>query len=286
MKQKLILGTVQFGLNYGINNLTGKPDSDAVTEILDSAFANGINSLDTADVYGDAIQQIGAYHRSHAHTFKILSKFKGARPGELEGLAEASLHKLHILCFEVYAYHSMADYLGQPFLKKELEALKAKGLIRKIGISVYTNEELEQVAMDPVIDVIQLPFNLLDNMNQRGKYIAIARKNGKEIHTRSAFLQGLFFMHEASIPEKLHPLKPYLQTLQTLCKEESTAMLTAALSYAVCNDQIDHVLIGVDTKDQLIHNLAAIQCNNHFSQRVDQQIHVSETALLNPTNWK
>jgi aryl-alcohol dehydrogenase-like predicted oxidoreductase len=286
MKQKLILGTVQFGLNYGINNLTGKPNSQSVTEILDTAYAKGITSLDTADVYGDAIDQIGAYHQTHAHRFKILSKFKGAKPGDLEQLARHSLDKLQIPTFEVYAYHSMADYLAHPFLKNELESLKAKGLIRKIGISVYTNEELLQVTMDPVIDVIQLPFNLLDNMNQRGKYIALAKQQGKEIHTRSAFLQGLFFMQESKLPEKLQPLKSYLQTIQTICKEESTTMQTAALSYAICNSQIDSVLIGVDTKDQLINNLAAIKCNDRFSARIDEQIHVSETTLLNPSNWK
>ena len=286
MKQKLILGTVQFGLSYGINNAIGKPNSTVIAEILDTAFAQGIKLLDTAEVYGDAIEQIGLYHQTHPNTFTILSKFKGSKPGELAGTAQAALNKLGVPFFEVYSYHSTADYQNHAYLKTELKALKSVGLVRKIGVSVYTNEELKQASEDSIIDVIQVPFNLLDNNNQRGDYISQAHQNGKEIHTRSAFLQGLFFMENTAIPERLNPLKPYLEQLKRICLDASVSMQSAALSYAVCHPHIDRVLIGVDNKEQLMNNIAYLNCNNAFSTLIDQEIHVTETALLNPSNWK
>lgn len=286
MNNKLILGTVQFGLNYGINNLNGKPSSKEVFGILDAASEQGIESLDTADAYGNSIEQIGLYHQKRTHRFKILSKFKCVKEGELFDHAKNSLNKLHIPFFEVYSYHSFEDYLNQKYLKDELLSLKSNGLIKKIGISVYTNKELLQVISDDEIDVIQLPYNLLDNQNIRGTYIKEAKDNNKEIHIRSVFLQGLFFIDESSIPEKLIPLKPYIRKIKLYCEKESINMQSLALNYAIYNKHIDHVLIGVDTKSQLLNNIDSIANLNDAFNYINQNINVKEMELLNPVNWK
>ena len=93
-------------------------------------------------------------------------------------------------------------------------------------------------------------------------------------------------MENTAIPERLNPLKPYLEQLKRICLDASVSMQSAALSYAVCHPHIDRVLIGVDNKEQLMNNIAYLNCNNAFSTLIDQEIHVTETALLNPSNWK
>lgn len=283
---KLILGTVQFGLNYGINNSYGKPSEKEVFEILDVAFEQNIELIETADAYGNAIELIGLYHQQRKHRFKIQSKFKWVNQGQLFEQAKNSLNKLHIPFFEVYSYHSFADYINHPYLKDELQSLKNKGLTRKTGISVYANSELQQVITDKDIDVIQMPYNLLDNQNIRGNYIDLAKKNNKEINTRSVFLQGLLFMDEVSIPEKLHPLKPYILKIRSYCENESIDIQSLALSYALYNDKIDRVLIGVDTVDQLQKNIESIAFLETAFEHINQNITVKETELLNPVNWK
>ncbi len=283
---KLILGTVQFGLNYGINNLEGKPTGKDVFEILDLASEQNIETLETANAYGDAIELIGLYHQQKKHLFKILSKFKNVKAGELYDLTQHSLNKLHIPYFEVYSYHSFADYLKHPYLNDELLLLKSKGLIKKIGISVYTNKELQLVIHDKTIDVIQLPYNLLDNQNRRGAYLEQAKPNNKEIHVRSVFLQGLFFMNEGSIPEKLIPLEPYIREIHSFCKKEAITIQALALSYAIYNKQIDHVLIGVENSSQLRKNIESISDLKSAFDYINQHINVKEKELLNPVNWK
>jgi len=283
---KLILGTVQFGLNYGINNSSGKPSENEVFEILDMASEENIELLDTADAYGNAIEQIGLYHQQRKNRFKILSKFKEVKAGELFDHARNSLNKLHITHFEVYSYHSFVDYLNYPYLKDELQSLKDKKLIKKIGISVYSNAELQQVITDKDIDVIQLPYNLLDNHNIHGLYIDQAKHNNKEIHTRSVFLQGLLFMNEEAIPQKLISLKPYIQKIRSYCKNESINLQSLALSYAIYNKHIDYVLIGIDTKDQLLKNIESVANLKNAFDYINQNINVKETELLNPVNWK
>jgi aryl-alcohol dehydrogenase-like predicted oxidoreductase len=286
MKNKLILGTAQFGLNYGINNSSGQPSVRKVFELLDLAYEKQIVSLDTADAYGNAIEQIGLYHKQRQHKFKILSKFKGVGKNGLQGRIKISLEMLKIPSLEVYSYHSFTDYINYPFLKDELLSLKSNGLIRKIGISVYKNQELQHVMLDNEIEVIQLPFNILDNNNIRGSYLAGAKSNNKEIHIRSVFLQGLLFMDNSLIPSKLNPLKPYLEKIKTLCEKESITMQSLALSYAIHNEHIDQVLIGVDTKYQLLSNLESIDNLQNAFKYIDQNIKVKETELLNPVNWK
>jgi aryl-alcohol dehydrogenase-like predicted oxidoreductase len=283
---KLVLGTVQFGLNYGINNLSGKPSQKDVFEILDTALEHKIDSLDTADAYGNAIQQICLYHQITKHSFKILSKFKNVTKGQLFELSQKSLKNLDIPNFEVYSYHSFNDYLSNPYLMDELQSLKLKGLIKKIGISVYTNSELHSATLDKNIDVIQLPYNILDNQNIRGAYINHGKLNNKEIHVRSVFLQGLLLMDEDSIPKNLTQLRPYIKEIKSYCTKESLNIQSLALSYAVCNMNIDNVIIGVDNKKQLLMNIATIINMKSAFEFIDAHINIKETELLNPVNWK
>lgn len=285
MNNKLILGTVQFGLNYGINNLTGQPSEQEIFNILDEAYFQGVRSLDTADAYGNAINYIGNYHQRRGNKFKILSKFIFFEKGKLVQNVKETLEKIHTNAFEVYSFHSFASYSERHYLMDELLFLKQQGIIRKIGISIYTNDEFQHVVNDDFIDVIQLPFNLLDNQNIRGDLMSQAKQKGKEIHVRSVYLQGLFFMDIDSLPDRLLLLKPYLQTLHGYCKKESITMETLALSYALYNKNINHVIIGVDTKEQLIKNLNASNEHPHVIDYINQQIFVKETELLNPVNW-
>jgi uncharacterized protein len=286
VNQKIILGTVQFGLNYGINNTVGKPSENEAFEVLDVANENGICFLDTADAYGDSISLIGRYHRTRNNQFKILSKFKNVKQGELIQIVNDSLSKLNILQFEVYSYHSFDDYSNNKSVINDLIELKSSGLIKKIGISVYTNVEFETVIEDSSIDVIQLPYNILDNNNLRGLLIERAKQNGKEIHIRSVFLQGLFFMGFQRFPEKLLPLKKYLQTINDFCNKESITMQSLALSYAILNKNIDYVLIGVDNGSQLKKNMESIQYSPEILDFINNSVFVKETELLNPVNWK
>lgn len=283
---KIILGTVQFGLKYGINNHSDKPTQNEVFDILNFACDSNIDSLDTADAYGDSIEQIGNFHKANKFRFKILSKFKEINSNALHEKIDNSLRTLNVDRFEVYSYHSFRNYIDYPNLKNELITLKNQGLINKVGISVYSNKELEQVTNDGFIDVIQLPYNILDNDNLRGSYLELAKMNKKEIHIRSVFLQGLFFMDLNLLPEKLLPLKPYLQLIHSYCNHNSVSIKSLALNYALHNKNIDYVLIGVDNKNQLAENLIPSFAINDAFEFINQNIRIKEIELLNPTNWR
>jgi aryl-alcohol dehydrogenase-like predicted oxidoreductase len=283
----LILGTVQFGLSYGINNSLGKPKSQEVFQILEQAKSAGIITLDTADAYGNSTALIGEYNKENATPFLVNTKFKIEREKEsVSRQLDSSLELLNATFINVYFYHSFQQFIAFPNVLSELLVLKNKGKIKKIGVSVYTNEEFTTVVNHEEIDVIQIPFNVLDNRSQRGQLMQHAKVKGKIIQVRSVFLQGLFFKDIDSFPEYLNPLKKYVSEFLSIVKISGKTVEEVCLSYALCQSEIDQVIIGVDSKEQLELNLrfARALLSEEIKNEIDM-IRVNEVELLYPKNW-
>ena len=289
MNSKLILGTVQFGLDYGVNNTSGKPSKENIKSILDFAYNSGIQLLDTAEAYGDSQNKIGEYHNNSTNKFNVITKFNSNTEGFSLNIIERVYNNLKILDVDklyCYMFHSF-DGFNKYFEKyrKDLLILKRDGIINNIGVSLYSNDELESVLKFNEITLVQLPFNLLDNNNKRGNIIKKAKAKGIEIHTRSAFLQGLFFKNTSELTIKIKLLEPYLNLLNDLC-DEDYKMNDLALNY-VCNQKnIDKVLIGVDNVQQLESNILSEKkyIKKELTNNIEA-IDVEETKLLNPSNW-
>lgn len=284
---KLILGTVQLGLDYGINNHSGKPSQQEAFSILSKASNRGVSCLDTAAAYGNSEDIIGAYHREVAdHPFKIITKFHASDMSPLE-VVVAALKKLSVDRIDTLLFHSFADYkmLRQTSVYQELCAQVGE-TIAHLGASVYTNEELEELSEDPTIEVIQLPFNLLDNEANRGDTLKLLKERGKSIHTRSVFLQGLFFKDAARLPETLKPLKLQLVKIHELANDSGVPVGALALQYVLSKSYIDGVLFGVESIDQLITNLnwLSIDIEMELFEKIDA-IRIERKDLLNPSNW-
>jgi aryl-alcohol dehydrogenase-like predicted oxidoreductase len=289
MNSKLILGTVQFGLDYGINNTKGKPSKENIKSILDSAYNSGIQLLDTAEAYGDSQNKIGEYHNNSTNKFNVITKFSPTKKGFSLNIIERVYNNLKILdvdklyCYMFHSYSDFNNYFEK--YREDLLILKRDGIINNIGVSLYSNDEFESVLEFNEITLIQLPFNLLDNKNKRGNILKKAKAKGIEIHTRSVFLQGLFFKNTSELVIKIKPLRPYLNSLNDLC-DEDYKMNDLALNY-VCNQKnIDKVLIGVDNVHQLESNILSEKKNigKELIKNIEA-IYVKETKILNPSNW-
>ena len=284
MREKLVLGTVQFGIDYGINNRRGKPSQNEIIAIFNSAYDAGIKTLDTADAYGDVPSLIGKYHQTGCK-FSVLGKFKNIPAEQLYDHVLKTSRTMNIDGFTAYSFHSFPDYKEHKYLDV-FRKLKAAGLVKKVGISLYTNQEFSEIVESDLFDVIQIPYNMLDNRSQRGSLLEKAEKHKKEIHVRSIFLQGLFFMDGNSLPNNLKPLAKYIEKLLGISRNYDVSISILSLQYALCNNLIAKVLFGVDSQEQLIMNLNAIQHKipNEALLEIDD-IEVKEKELLNPVNW-
>lgn len=285
---KLILGTVQFGLNYGVNNKEGIPSSYEIKKILDFAFKSKINILDTAEAYGNSQERIGEYLKKSNNKFKIITKYSKLRndlPSNIIDRVKKNLETLNIDNLYCYMFHNFNDYISFfNLFQEDLLHLKRDGLIDKIGVSLHSNEEISEVLKNGNIDLIQLPFNLLDNSSQRKEILIEAKTKGIEVHTRSVFLQGLFFQDLNQIKGKLLEIKEDLNIIKGLVGKED--MNDLALNYAYSKEYIDCVLLGVDSVVQLKSNINTIKNSKteNFNHEVDNIV-VKNSLLLNPANW-
>lgn len=281
MLDKISLGTVQFGLEYGINNTKGQTKIDEVAKILKRCKEVGIMHIDTAAVYGSAENVLGEVIQSEglSKSFHITTKYKCDGINNLTLSTQESLQKLRLEKLHCQMFHSYQNFKNtEDFIKPDS--------VDKIGVSVYTNEELLDAIKNSQIRVIQCPFNLLDNDSIRGETLKMAKEKGIEIQVRSAFLQGLFFMKRTTVPRSLRELKSPLEELDNICAENEISMSHLALGYCLSKDYIDKVVIGVDSLEQLDLNIEAMKTPlpNPIIEEIDK-IKVTNQALLNPTNW-
>lgn len=273
---KLVLGTVQFGLQYGVNS-AGRPSEEAVKSILKEAAKGGISTLDTSSAYGNSEEILGECVTPEEN-FRIVSKYpKGETP--VKEMFNASLKRLKVDFLYGYLLHHFEVYKNNPKVWDEFIALKNLGKVKKIGFSLYTPEELEFILDNKSpFDLIQVPFNIFDKKFL--PYMKELHDKGVEIHVRSTFLQGLFFKDRNALPEKLKPMKKYLLQLDEFSKASGLSISEIALNYNLGNPYIDGVLIGVDNVAQLRNNLVSVK-----DCIIDFEINVKEKDLLNPVNW-
>ncbi len=283
MSNKLILGTVQFGLSYGINNLKGKPEKEIVFQILSYAYENGVRYLDTAELYGNAHDLIGEFHKTNPNKkFDIITKFPHEFDDSLEDKINIYLKQLNVDNLHAVLFHSFESYVkNKSQLNKKIKS------ITNVGVSVYTNEQINEVINDPDISIIQLPFNVFDNINLRGDVLIKAKAKNKTVHTRSAFLQGLFFMEKDSRNVIKSRLKKELDLLLNISLKHSIPIVELTLNYCLNQQNIDGVLIGVDSLEQLKENISFSEKKNSIQYINDiNKIRIDNIELLNPSMWK
>ena len=283
---KIILGTAQFGMDYGINNTSGKISKLEAFDILNYAFSNGVKELDTASSYGDSEKIIGEYLNCYRkNRFIITTKISDINVS-LEKQVYNSLENLKIEKIDKLLFHSYSVY---EYFKKEVKDFNFnfKGvLFDELGVSIYTNGEIENLLNDPYIDRIQSPFNILDNYNKRGSCFERFNLSGKKVDVRSVFLQGIFFKKMSNLEPNLMPLKKYLNFIRELSNEFSIDINSIAFGYLNSYDLIDRIIFGVDSLEQLKKNLKSfsIKLPEELFKKINS-IKVKEEKLLNPSKW-
>lgn len=274
--RKLVLGTVQFGLQYGINS-AGRPSAENVSDILIEAKKGGVDILDTSSAYGDAEEVLGAVKA--ADKFEIVSKYPKCEKS-IEESFNKSLKVLGADHLYGYLLHHFEVYKENKQIWNDFVRLQKEGKVDRIGFSLYEPWELDTILNDGIpFSLIQVPYNIFDR--QFEPYFKQLKAMGVEIHVRSTFLQGLFFKDRSTLPEKLLPLKKYLVQLDEYALGKGITVGELALNYNIQNPYIDGVLIGVDNKEQLIQNFASVK-----DEGIELDIKVEDTELLKPVNWK
>ena len=256
---KMMLGTVQFGLDYGIANASGKPSYESAREIIQAAFESGINTLDTAAAYGCSEEVIGRALKELGLSGKMLVITKVLPVKGLSGKAaedfiigsiKNSMKMLGCDALDACLFHREEDFRYMDILLKAREA----GLTKKAGISIDTDCVLEEV-LSSGADYVQLPFNILDKRFTGKDFLKKAKTESIKLFSRSVYLQGLLLMSEEKIMGKLKDVIPVRRKLEAIAKTEGMSPAELYMRFVLSHEEIDSVLTGVDNAGQLKENL-------------------------------
>ena len=259
MKQRLAVGTVQFGMQYGIANNTGMASLETVRDIVAEAQSQGVCWYDTAPCYGQSEGILGRLLPNQSQiitkTHAVASKrIHSTDVAECECVFQQSLKALRRSSVYGLMVHATEDLnkVGSDRLYAWLCRLKARGLVQKIGVSVYTPEQVDQITAQYDIDLVQFPLSLIDQRMIAQGHIAKLKAMGIELHVRSVFLQGLLLMKVADLPEYFSPYRDVIAFLHEQAGHYALTPLQLCLSFVLNIPEIDRVIIGVQTVTQFI----------------------------------
>jgi len=286
---KLALGTVQFGLNYGVSNTSGQVKLPEVKSILEEAKKSNIDTLDTASTYGNSESILG---KIGVDEFNVVTKLppipKDTSDIDLwvNNQVKSSLKKMHIDSVSGLLLHRSADLFETPKrqLFDSLCKLRDNGIVNKIGVSIYNPDELDALEEHGIkIDIIQAPFNILDRRLESSGWLNKLSRTGVELHSRSVFLQGLLLQEKDQRNPYFNKWNYYFKKFDEWVNDTKQTPLDAALNFSYSNAAISKVIVGVQNKFQLTEVITSISRDSKFS--IPDELRIEDSMLINPKNW-
>jgi aryl-alcohol dehydrogenase-like predicted oxidoreductase len=288
----LILGTAQFGQPYGITNVQGQPTGAEVKNILTLAWESGVTAIDTAAAYGDAERILGGLVSDSP--WRIISKIpknekllSGKRYGRfLRSSLYQSLRNLGQQYIDTLLAHSAGDFLcaeGQ-YLYNKLRQFQSEGLVKKIGVSIYTGEEIDKICQEFQMDVVQLPINILDQRLIRSSHLQLLSDGDIEVHARSIFLQGVLLTQPNRLPTIFHPIKEDISKIVDAAADRKMSVLDLCLGFVAGIREVNGLVIGVNSKMHLTQVVRAAAAENVVGDL--SHLALEDGRYLNPGSWE
>ena len=300
---KLVLGSVQLGLAYGVANRSGMPSHDSAVHIVHRAIEGGVCEIDTARAYGESEKRVGEAlrNRKPIRTITKLSPLtdlsasssrEEVRAAVDRSIDEslAALGRNRLECLLLHRAGHLTAFDGAVW--ERLIELIEDGTVLSLGASIQTPDEAAAVLARVDVQHIQLPFNILDwRWSESGVIERIRARPNVTVHARSALLQGVLASSDPCIWPQFYGVDPnvmiaLIQRLVADYGRENAADL--CLAYVRGQDWIDGVVVGMETEGQLDANLrlfvrpplSASECANIAAcvPRMPEQ-------LLNPALW-
>lgn len=286
--QKLILGTANFGQQYGITNKYSLRD-DEVFEILDRAQNLGISTLDTASAYGQSEELIGKYHSISNFVFKVntkLSSVENLTHNEKAELIEKAATKLNIGAIENLLFHNMSTINLDSNLGEFIDEILDSGLVsNSIGVSIYDFQDAFLAnSKFPRIDLFQIQDNILTRTLMNKETKEKIEKNKFKMQVRSLFLQGILIANQDTISEKIDYLNNDLLNFENVARNLGTNRLSLCLSYMNMFSNETNFIIAVNSLEQLNEIADAELIDLPVS--VLEELPILGKEISDPRNWK
>lgn len=285
---RLAVGTVQFGLDYGITNAAGRTPGDEVARILDYASQAGIDTLDTAAAYGDSEQVLG---ETGVAGWRVVSKVPPLPNDSVNGRewvvghVRRSLERLRVDRLDGLLLHNASDMLKAQgkSIAAGLQEVKAEGRVGRIGYSIYSPQPLAALIEVMPPDLVQAPFNVFDQRLARSGWLGRLVESGAEVHVRSVFMQGLLLMVPEKRPPAFDKWREHWQRWDAVVAGRSEQALALCLGFVRAQPGISRVVVGVENQEHLQQLLAIWEKAAPFDATA---LACDDPQLVEPSNWK
>lgn len=284
---ELVLGTVQFGLNYGITNESGEVSDRTMKQMLQLANNYGIELFDTAADYGNSQERLGSFSADDSKR-RYVTKFSLPTSGErptVENIYLDSMNQLNVETLHGVLFHKLDDF-RDPRCSEAIEILRngrESRAIQRVGVSIYKLSDLElALSLFPDLDILQIPANILDYSLLESAQVQSLKKYGVEVHVRSVFLQGLLLSNPNTLPLYFSELKPILTLLADIARENQKSVLELLLGKMRGHSSIDAILVGATTAEELEEIGSAWLSSTNIP---DFELPPVRAELLDPRKW-
>ncbi len=263
---KMSLGTVQFGLHYGIANDVGKPPEEQSFEMIKAALDGGVTSVDTARAYGDSEDIIGRYFKENPENIPFISTkvppFPEADVSLLEKhiieSVETSLEALGLKKVEnIMLHNGVSLFRYGDETAKIMGSLVKRGYCDMVGASVYDAKEIDKMLTYEEYTSTQVPMSIFDQRLINGGYIEKLADRGYTTFVRSVFLQGLFFLDPEKITDEIlirHAL-PGIKKIREISEKEGMSIVELAIAFLRDYPGVTSLVLGSDNAEQVRANI-------------------------------
>lgn len=288
----LTLGTVQFGMPYGVANPATPPDERATGAIFEMARGAGVRVFDTARAYGSAERRIGRWLATGGSKPALISKFPPLDPdgdatAAMLGHFEASCAALGVEGLDGWLAHRTED-IALPGVAEALRALVREGRLGAFGVSVYGPGGIEEALAVDGLRLLQAAASVLDSRLIAGGWFERCRAAGLTVFARSAFLQGALLMSADRLPPHLAPLAPRLRAFQDIATRLRLAPATLAIGFLRAQPGIDSIVVGAYDAAQMSACLDAAAAAPLAPATVEALRALGDgldEALIDPSRW-
>lgn len=297
---EVAFGGVEIGLPYGIGVESAADmltESEAV-HLLHAALDADINFFDTARMYGNSESIMGKAFIGRRDKVVLATKCRhfrdrnGAIPenSSLQHIIETSLQEsltaLQTDYVDLFMLHQAdLEILENETISQVFSDLKQSGVIRATGVSTYTPKETKKAIEKGLWDVIQLPFNLMDQRQEA--LFSAASLAGVGIVIRSVLMKGLLSDRGKNLHPALKEVEAHIAHYAKLLGEAAPDLPTLATKFALSFSDVSSILVGIDRLEYLHKCLQA--ANGHYlteeTKRRAQALAYPDPEFLNLPHW-
>ncbi len=288
MNSKLVIGTANFGQSYGISRHKTKLSFQTMKKILSYANRHGIKSLDTAISYGNTEKILGKFNLKNYKIFTKLPKLpkncSNINQWVLKNITN-SIKRFKTKKISGIFLHHAEDLLGRnkKDLYDSLQKAKEKGLVEKIGVSIYNFKTLEKILKEFKFDIVQVPFNIFDRRLEHFKYLKKIKEKKIKIYIRSIFLKGILLLGTEKIPKNFFKWNPLFKLWNSWLARNKISNLNACINYVFNFKEVDKIIIGVSNLQQIKEIFNAVQ---NKTKLFPKNLFSNDQNLINPIKWK